>query len=269
VALDQNVTPSATEPTRGSAIENEIPAYRAISPGAVISLIFGVLALFCFADYLFLPCAAFAVVIGLLADRKIQRYPEVLTGRGLAQAGIALGLIFGLASVTTGTVQSYLRKYSATKFARGYVKVLKDGGIEDAFWYTRLPDARKNKSPAEVYKEFQSGVREPIVLDSEIGMIKAIQKRLASNPGQEIHFSKIENQSTDGLAIIATALLELHGPPTKPYRDQEYALLNLKADGRKSRYEWWVESIIYPYEPSTFVPAPKPVDDGHGHGHAH
>ena len=37
-------------------------------------------------------------MLGMLAHRTIRRYPDMLTGHGLANAGIALGLIFGLGS---------------------------------------------------------------------------------------------------------------------------------------------------------------------------
>ena len=88
MALDPQPRPVAS-----TVIENEIPAYRAISPLAVLSLVLGLLSLLCFTDPSFLVVAALAVTAGLLADRKIQRMPDVLTGRRLAQAGVALGLL--------------------------------------------------------------------------------------------------------------------------------------------------------------------------------
>ena len=80
----------------GSVIENELPAYRAISRLAVFSLIFGFLALFSFAHWFFYLFAVLAIVAGIAANVTIKRYPDMLTGRGLASAGIAMGLIFGL-----------------------------------------------------------------------------------------------------------------------------------------------------------------------------
>ena len=42
-------------------------------------------------------------------------------------------------------------------------------------------------------------------------------------------------------------------------------LLVLKGEDYKGQRHWWVESVLYPYQPSSYVPAAKPVDDGHGH----
>ena len=78
-----------------SAIENEIPSYRAISRYAVFSLICGIIASFSFASLFFVFSVA-AVILGILAHLGIKKYPDMITGRGMANVGIALGLIFGL-----------------------------------------------------------------------------------------------------------------------------------------------------------------------------
>ena len=41
MSRDPNVLPASPESSRASAIENQIPAYRAISPHAVFSFLFG------------------------------------------------------------------------------------------------------------------------------------------------------------------------------------------------------------------------------------
>ena len=271
MALDQNVSPVAPETTRGAAIENEIPAYRAISSMAVISLIFGLLSPLCFAAETFLSLAVVAIVLGLLADRKIQRFPDVLTGRGLAQSGITLGLIFGLAAVTTGTVQYYLRKHAAAAFARSYANILQTGQIEDAYWYTKVPSLRKDKSPSALFGEMQTSLmNNPYAMEMQTGALKQLKKRLDGAPGEEVRFSRIENQGDEGIVAVSYALLELDGPPTQDYPEKEqFALLILKADTRNSKYEWWIDEIRFPYKPNSYATEPKPVDDGHGHNHAH
>src|SRR5579875_3187357 len=71
-------------PPKASAIENEIPTYRAISNRAVFSVICGVLASFSFADLIFLVFAVLAVVLGVTANLAIKRKPDLLTGTRLA-----------------------------------------------------------------------------------------------------------------------------------------------------------------------------------------
>ncbi len=102
----------------------------------------------------------------------------------------------------------------------------------------------------------------------QIGTLKNLKTRL-DHSGQEIRFTRIENQDGEGIVAVATALLEVDGPPTKAFPEREqFALLTLKSDTRKSKYVWWVDEVRFPYEPRSYVPTPKPVDDGHGHGHA-
>ena len=90
-------------------IENELPTYRAISNLAIFSLVCGALAIFSFAHPFFYLAAILAVVLGMLAHRAIRQYPDMLTGHGIANAGIALGLIFGLGCGTYTTVQTFVR----------------------------------------------------------------------------------------------------------------------------------------------------------------
>jgi prepilin signal peptidase PulO-like enzyme (type II secretory pathway) len=267
VAIDPNVTRTDPEVSIGSPIENEIPAYRAISPLAIASLMLGALSILSFAHWFFLSFAVAALVLGFLADRKINRFSDVLTGRGFAQAGIGLGLIFGLASVTTGAVQGYLRSSSATRFATAYAQVLQDKSVEDALWYQAPPEERKKKTPGQVAKEMREGMPDPGAFEMQTGPIRELKNRLAKDKDTKLRFSKLESHGVDGLTTFAAALLELTEPDAKHAHGDEYAMILLKADNTKGQYEWRVEEFQYPYKPASYVPAAKPVDDGHGHAH--
>ena len=77
--IEQSTTASPAEAVPVSAIENEIPTYRAISPQAVFSLILGCLAILSFAHWFFLRCAVAAVVLGVPRgpeDRPPERRPD-------------------------------------------------------------------------------------------------------------------------------------------------------------------------------------------------
>jgi hypothetical protein len=268
VPIEQNVnaSPSPAGTGAASAIENEIPAYRAISPGAVFSLIFGILAVFCYAHPFFLLFAGTAVVLGILSDRKIQRLPDVLTGRGLAQAGIALGLVFGLTALTISTVQSVLLTREAGKFARQFEVVLAKGSYDDSLWYSQAPLARKDKTPAQLVAEMNKSTRDKPMFDMRYGQLKALKDSVAA-PGAEVHFQRIERQWDDGSISHASALYEVHQPkPTPPAESVSHALAILKGTKSAGRYEWWVDEMHFPYRPDTYVAPAKPVDDGHGHG---
>jgi uncharacterized protein DUF4190 len=270
VAIESTTPPAPNAPVQDelSIIENEIPAYRAISPMAVLSLILGLLSILCFADVMFVAAAVAAVVVGILADRKIQRLPDVLTGRGLAQAGIALGLIFSLSSVTIVAIQGIVRKNAASRFVNAYIKVLKEGTLDDCLWYRVPPAGREKTSPKEAVEQMRTMNREPGMFEAQSAPIKAMRSRLASSPEQRISLDEIEDEGLDGLDPYASIRLRLEGPTSKQYpQSVEYALLAMKGQREGGKLQWWLEDIRFPYQPKTHVVQPKPVDDGHGHGH--
>lgn len=271
MAIDQNLAKESTEASRSSAIENELPAYRAISAQAIISLLLGVLSILSIADSTFLAAAAAAVVLGILADRKIQRFPDMLTGKGFAQAGVALGLIFGLGSVTYTTVLSYYRTQSATKFAKMYIEVLKNDPIENVVWWKFPPETRKEKSPTAIMSELQKAVKDPSMLSVHTSVFDHLRGRLKTSKEEQIRFSKIEMTGSEGLEVFAAALLELTGPGSKDYPDKkQFALLLLKGKPERGKIDWYVQKLDYPYTPASYKPEPKgPPDDGHGHGGGH
>ena len=263
--IDPNRKAASSETLTLSAIENEIPAYRAISPGAIVSLMCGVIAILSYANWFFLVFAALAIVFGVLSQRKIQRFPDTLTGQRLAQTGIALGLIFSLTSLTITMVQSVIRERQARAFAQGFELVLTKGGIDDVLFYNQPPPVRKDSTPAKLAAEMKKS-SDNRMAEMQTGVFREVKDRL-QEPGADLHFQKIETHSDDGTALFAGALYEIHMPNRSTPGDKETFLLALmKAiKNDKGQYEWWVEDLRFPYTPSSFVPAEKPVDDGHGH----
>jgi Domain of unknown function (DUF4190) len=260
-------------PPTSSAIENELPTYRAISNRAVASVICGVLASFSFAHLGFLVFAVLAVVLGLSANVAIKRAPDILTGRRLANAGIALGLIFGLTVSTYTALQSLILTSEATRFAKFYGKVLKERSYGEVLLYRQPPQSRENKTGADAEKELASmRARERGMVDMRMAPLTNLHKALAPKDA-ELHFVKIESQGVDEghvgqVSYFATALFEVEGPTAKTKSGgNQYTLVLLKGQTKGRHYEWWVEDVVYPYAPRSFKVAPKPIDDGHGHAH--
>ena len=96
-----------------------------------------------------------AVVLGFTADWNIQRYPDILTGRGLAQTGAALGLIFGLSIFTVSSVEGYIHARNAESFAKNYAEVFKTGDLAQLLWLEIPPVQRKSISAEDVMKKDQ------------------------------------------------------------------------------------------------------------------
>lgn len=113
-------TPVHNGPTtqHGQPGAAEYGRYRAICPLATASLVFGILAAFTvwWHWYLGLIPAA-GILLGFLALRRIERFPEELTGRGLAWAGLILSLTFGVSGYTV------LGIVKAREFPAGYREV--------------------------------------------------------------------------------------------------------------------------------------------------
>jgi hypothetical protein len=249
-----------------SPIENELPAYRAISPLALTSLFFGLLSALCFADLWFLIAAALAIGFGVWATVRIKRLPDVLTGSGFAQAGIGLAVVFALSSVTSTVVQKVVRTRTAEEFARKYESVLNTRSLADASWYKVPPPSRRGVSPQKALDQMRSGSKDPRMFDMAIGGMGILMKQLEGNPKRKVHFVEIESTHVDGVTSYANALYSVEdSDPT--LTDSGHVLVSVRTDTDMKRDSWYIHDVLYPYKPASYVPKVKPVDDGHGHGH--
>jgi len=75
---------------------NPSDSYRALSTPAVASLVLGVLSALALLDWWLALIPFSALVLGLVALRKIRSQPQEYTGRGVAQFGIVLAIVFWL-----------------------------------------------------------------------------------------------------------------------------------------------------------------------------
>jgi Domain of unknown function (DUF4190) len=271
VATDQKTPYVADEAT--PAIENELPTYRAISKPAIFSLLCGILASFAFANLFFLVFAVLAVVLGLLANSGIRRYSDILTGRGIANAGIALGITFGLVVSTYTLVQSFLLTRDAAHFGKQYAEVLQKGTFGDLLWYGLYPQARKDKTPEQALHEFETTkAKDRMLVDQKLGPLQNLRKHLTGANGGHLHFVDIEShdidQSGGQIVYYALALYEVEGAAVQGSpASTQHALAIFKgipkANGRG--YDWWVDDLKYPYQRKSYKVVDKPIDDGHGH----
>jgi hypothetical protein len=274
VATEQETQPATTDlsPDR-PVIENEIATYRAVSTRAIFAVVCGLLAVFSFAHPIFYLFAILAVILGVSADRSIQRYPDMLTGQTLARVGVLLGLVFGLSIAAITNLQSYLVRREASAFAAGYAETLKSGTIQDLYWLGLPPTVRENKTAQEHWNELQGSARQELAMaEMKNAPLKALHDRLKSSPEQKVSFKRVEAQSEDrDMTPVILAVFEVDGPATKDHAEHELALGVIKGfmPEKASKYEWWVDDLRYPYQSSTYVIPEKPVDDGHGHGDGH
>jgi hypothetical protein len=276
VASDQNTSIIDPELDQDDpVIPNQLPAYRAISARAIISLFFGILAIFSFAHPFFYTFSILAILTGISANWAIQRYPDMLTGAGLAKAGITMGLIFGLISGTYTGVQNFVRTRAAESFGRKYVELLKAPTDGEVLWYSLPPTQRKEKTPADVAKEFDSAkTKEKMMVEQKIGPLRSLRKRLTASKNQDVRFVKIQDVGLDesrgsDMSIYAIAIFEVEGPPSKEFPEEhQHAAAVFKGFPKDRHYEWWVDDLRFPYNNQTIAP-PEGKASGDGHGHAH
>lgn len=260
-----------------SPIENELPTYRAISNLAVFSLICGALSSFSFASLNFLALAVLAVVLGALANRAIQRSPDTLTGAGLANAGIGMGLVFGLIVVTYSSIQYVTIHRSASQFGGQYAQVLKSGTLGDTLLLGEPGDKRKGHTGAEREKEFeQMKQKDRMMMEQKLGPMLNLRKALTAK-NAEIRIVGIEKQGVDEsipgdhLYYYALVHYQIDGavpPPGVPHTEGTlHAMALLKGHREGGHFDWWVDDTRFPYIPESYQIESKPVDDGHGHAH--
>ena len=107
-------------------------SYRAVSRAAVVAMILAILGLF---GIRFLPALAFSlvgIIFGWIARGNLIRYPEELTGKGIAQIGILLSCLGFFGGIGLHTYE--------------YITEVPDGYGRVGFFQLQ-PDPRKTNDP--------------------------------------------------------------------------------------------------------------------------
>jgi hypothetical protein len=252
VAIDPSPPARPSGPDTDPHIDNnEIAAYRAISPLSTLSLIAGLGSILTFTSPYFAILGLLAIVLGLMAHRSIRKLSDVLTGEKLANVGIGLGLMFSLSALTLGFVQDRIVLYEASKFGRIFNEILQKGSTDDALFMKLPPAARKGKKAEVAVKEMVAQSRNPLERDQQQKSIQDVKARLNASADQVIDFDGVIQHSVNGLTIYAFGRYKLHGPPTKNYPNEtQYALVKFQGVSEGSVYNWYVEEVTFPFTPS-------------------
>lgn len=253
MAIDpKTISPQADEDFH-PANENELPAYRAVSRLAIASLVFGIASVFSFVAGYFALFGMIAIVFGLMAQRRIRSLPDVLTGSRMADAGIALGLLFSLSALTITTSQTWIIDHEARKFARSYVEALRSGSLDNVLFLEMHPESRKTKTQAELIAEMKQSMRGPGMLEMQTQAPRDMMKRLASTPGQTVELGKITDHTVVGMDAYVEFLLVFKGPRSQEFpADVQYGIVRFQGIPEGRTFGW----------KALFTKFPQPVPPG-------
>lgn len=258
-------TAASTAPSwSDSPIENELPTYRAISSWAIASLVLGVTSLVSFASLNFVIASVGAIVTGALAQRAIRRYPDLMTGSGLANFGIAIGLITGLSAPTVTLVQHSIIARNAKVYADQLALALQDQGMEEAFWLAQHPGIRDGTTPKRLMEEINASPEQEMSSDSRLGAFRTMSSRVASSDQQHVHVDAIESKGYSGITPYANVRVVLDGPGTEIFPALQFALIQVEGAYIDGKREWYVKDVVFPYEAGT---RSSVVESAHGHDH--
>lgn len=281
-----------------SAIDNELSSYRAFHPAAFASLACGVIATLSFVHWGFYIIAALGVLAGAIAMKRISRDPEIYTGKGIARAGIALSLIFGLAAASRAAADGFVRDREAAKFGREIAKVLSEEPIERTIWYRLSAAERESTTPEAMMKQMREpGPGGATMFEQMAAPLMQIRDRLDETDSHSVEFDEVLSSSVVGLNPVAAVTLifhpkgspDSHGhshgeaqPKATPPADEKsslpkpkhmtkldqpvYARLIIKADVSTGKYRWKIDEVTFPYIKGGKVEFDDGVDT-HGHSH--
>lgn len=251
----ESTTPARPLAADLPVIENEVPAYRALSRAAIASLVFGMASIFSFVSIYFVALGVLAIAFGVAAQRNIRRLPDVLTGSRMANAGTGLGLMFSLAALTIAGVQLWIVDRDSARFMREYVDALKSGVVDRPLYFENHPEGRKGKSPEEMAKSVRDSMRAQSMFDSQTQPIRDIQRRLASSPGQTIEVARRIGYEVSGMDVYTKYLLTLKGPKNQDFPEEtQYATVVLQGFPHGRTYAWQVRGIKFPVTQDEFRP---------------
>jgi hypothetical protein len=267
VAIDPQAAPSQAPTWSASPIENELPTYRALTSWSIAALVLGIISLATFASLNFLVASIAAIASGAFALRQIRRYPDLLTGTGLANVGIAIGLITGLAAPTVFVVQRSIIDRQARSYGEQLAQALREKGLPDAFWLSQPPGARSQTTPEKLLAEVEASILEdPMAAsDPRYTSLRDMASRLSSSDDQHLHVEGIEAKGYDGVTPFAFILMMLDGPTSEQFPDeQQFALVRVEATKYEGKRGWFVQDVTFPYEAGSRA---NVVESAHGHDH--
>lgn len=152
--------------------EPDVSQYRAISVLAVVSLILGLLSPTAMFSPLLWVLPPIALVVSVLALRRIAFFAPALIGRKAALTGLALSVALSIAAPVHWLSYRWVMRNEARQFGPLYFQYLAKQEPHKAFQLTEPPEARQPldenlwkyySTHPETYEEFEGYLKRPVV----------------------------------------------------------------------------------------------------------
>ncbi len=191
--------------------ENELSGYKAINGAAIFSAIMGAASLLMFVDTYFFFVPLLAVLFGILALRRIKRFPDVYTGLKMAQAGIGLAVLFSLVSLSISFAYQFTLNKNAQAYADSLTDVLKARRPEELL-FLKVPESQRGDLTPDklVAQRLEGGVEGKMSVETDLKPLKQIVADREA-PGASVAFDQIELAGYDKLTPFAFLRYSISG----------------------------------------------------------
>jgi hypothetical protein len=172
--------------------DDNLSGYRAISSKSVLGLLLGFAAPLALLSPLFWVVPLAGIAACALALREIHAEGRHVTGRNSALAGLALSLVFGVASISMFVSHRWWTQREAQAIAQLWFDLLLDGQPHKAYQFTEIPAARQPLDDAlwEHYRT-TTGARESLQRFVAEPLVRAL---LALDGTAQVRFWNTESQ---------------------------------------------------------------------------
>ncbi len=193
----------------------EFPEYRPLSATAVVGLVLAVLGLAALVVPMLWPLPLAAALVSLWALRRINRLGCEQSGRGLAWAGLLLGIALVASAPSQGSWHRYLVRHAATEVGLAWFDLLAHNETYAAWRLSLEPSSRPHDTALPVDlasdnprydEELQAFLQQPIV-----------RQLLALGPQAQVAAEEVRQQasslSRDAVEIVYRVRFQEGGQP--------------------------------------------------------
>ena len=236
--------------------EGDESAYRSLSLTAVLGLLFGVVAVGGLWHPVFLPAAVVGLLLSATAVRRIATAIPPPVGRGAALAGLALSLIFGVATAASVVYRAVVLEREAQEIARAYLDYLTEGEYTAAQQLSQ-PEAKRARPQADLWDYYLSDAKAQAALRT---FVEQPAVRSLVSLGDRARVRHYQTESRERVRGIDT-INQVYAVTYEDEGEERTFFISLKLihaqDEITRRYGWAVTDPLAGVLPKSWVMEPQ------------